>query len=204
MIIRPIHSAGFTLVELMVTVSIAGILMAMAIPSFNDTIQNHRLTTYANEFITAMNLARSEAIKRGQSVTVRVRDNNSAKPLGATTVYWESGWDVFTDADSNGIFDSHNDILIRTFPALKTFFTLRGNSFPSFIRFNSSGRSNRGGSFVLCDNSDASNVPKANSSRRIVVSSSGRIRVGLDTDNNGIPNIDASHDIISCTSPFTT
>ena len=58
-----VKSSGFTLVELMITLAIAGILVAVGIPSFNSTISDSRLTSYANEFVTALNLARSEAIK---------------------------------------------------------------------------------------------------------------------------------------------
>ena len=60
-------SSGFTLVELMITLAIAGILVAVGIPSFNSTISSNRLTSYANELVTALNLARSEAVKRGMS-----------------------------------------------------------------------------------------------------------------------------------------
>ncbi len=90
---QPAHSSGFTLIELMITIIIAAILFSIAIPSFTDTIAANRLTTSANELVTALNLARSEAIKRGMQVTIRNK--------GAAT-QWESGWDVFVDIDGNG------------------------------------------------------------------------------------------------------
>jgi type IV fimbrial biogenesis protein FimT len=191
-------SPGFTLVELLVTLSIAGILVAVGIPSFISTISGNRLTSYANEFITSLNLARSEAVKRGTSVTVRKVDNNSSTQKAANAE-WEDGWDIFTDADKDGDFET-GDVLIKTHSSLKSTYTLRGNSFSNFIRFTSSGQSNTSGSFVICDNSDVLGVPKANTSRLIIVNSTGRIRMGLDANDDDIPNMDttATSNITSC------
>lgn len=58
------HARGFTLVELMVTLAVAGILMLIAIPSFRNITLKHRLTTTANEYVNALNTARMEAVKR--------------------------------------------------------------------------------------------------------------------------------------------
>jgi type IV fimbrial biogenesis protein FimT len=197
--------SGFTLVELMITVSIAGILMAMAIPSFNSTIRSHRLTTYSNQLVTSLNVARSEAVKRGISVTVRKVDSNSSTNLGASAT-WDDGWDIFTDADGDGIFDAGDDVLIKTNPAFHTAFSLRGNNFSNFIRFSPSGQSNTNGSFVICDNSDNNGLPEANTARLIIVNSVGRVRMGLDANNDGIPNTDttasAASNITSCTPTF--
>jgi type IV fimbrial biogenesis protein FimT len=64
-------SRGFTLIELMITVAILAILLGIGVPSFVDFIRNNRASTQANELATALNLARSEAVKRGLPVTLR-------------------------------------------------------------------------------------------------------------------------------------
>ncbi len=177
--------SGFTLLELMVVVTIAAILMAIAIPSFNEAIRNNRLTTYANNLVTAMNLARSEAIKQGMPVTVRRVDNLSSTNSGAN---WEDGWDVFTDVNGNGAFNA-GDILIRTYPPLQNNYTLRGNAvFPAFINFTANGQSNGAGIFMVCDDRDNNAIAEANTSRLIMVNALGRVMMGIDTDNNSIPN----------------
>jgi type IV fimbrial biogenesis protein FimT len=63
---------GFTLLELMVTVAVLAILVTVGVPSFQDLIQNNRVTTQTNELVTALNFARTEAVKRGRNVEVVV------------------------------------------------------------------------------------------------------------------------------------
>jgi type IV fimbrial biogenesis protein FimT len=64
------RAAGFTIIELMITVATASILLAIAVPSFNQLIVSGRLTAQSNDRVAAISLARSEAIKRNASVTL--------------------------------------------------------------------------------------------------------------------------------------
>jgi len=189
--------------ELMVTISIAGILLGVAIPSFTSIISSNRLTTYANELVTALNLARSEAIKRGQPVTIkRISDTFNCNTSGD----WGCGWTIFTDWDGDGTLDVANgDTLLRTYAALPTSFTLRGTtpSYTNRITYQASGIS-ANGSFVICDNSDNNGIPEANTSKLITINSIGRPHIGIDSDKDGIPEKDDSTEINSCiNSPFT-
>lgn len=136
--IPPPASRGFTLLELLVTVSLAAIILAMGVPSFTSMIANNRITTTANDFLGAMALARSEAIKRGQPVTLCKADfsgtapecDSSACSSSSGDHCWEQGWLVFSDVNSNGTVDDDNDTtycegggvdtdcIIRVYPAL--------------------------------------------------------------------------------------
>jgi type IV fimbrial biogenesis protein FimT len=201
-------SLGFTLLELMITVAIAAILLSVAIPSFFASIRSNRLTTDANQLVTAFNLARSEAVKRGGSVTVRRVDANSSTNLGAAA-NWEDGWDVFVDQNANGNFNDDGDAnlcetapaedcLLKTYPALNGTYTLRGDAnFTAFIRYMNNGRSNTAGFFVLCEDSDNNAVPEANTSRVIEVNAVGRVSMGVDANNNQIPERNGA-DIATC------
>jgi type IV fimbrial biogenesis protein FimT len=63
---------GFTLLELMVTLAVLAILITVGIPAFGDMVQNNRVTAQTNELVSALNTARSEAVKRGRNVQVVV------------------------------------------------------------------------------------------------------------------------------------
>jgi type IV fimbrial biogenesis protein FimT len=63
---------GFTLLELMITIAVLAILVTVGVPGFQELIQNNRVTTQTNELVTALNLARTEAVKRGRHVQVAV------------------------------------------------------------------------------------------------------------------------------------
>ena len=84
---------GFSLVELIVAIAIFGILSAIAIPSFNETILSFKLRSYANELVGHANLARGEAIKINAPVTICVSTNGTSCSTAAS---WEDGWIVLS------------------------------------------------------------------------------------------------------------
>jgi type IV fimbrial biogenesis protein FimT len=86
---RPTLQRGFTLIELMVTLTVLGVVLSLGIPSFGKLIAANRITTQTNEFIGALNLARSEAVRRGYAVSIR---SNAGSGINFAT-----GWKVFTD-----------------------------------------------------------------------------------------------------------
>ena len=104
----PKSSTGYTLLELMITLTVAGILMGVAVPSFTSVIDSNRLTTYANDLVTALNYARSEAIKRN----LRISLCKSTTGLSCTTSSnWAQGWIIFTDRNNSATYDSSKTLL---------------------------------------------------------------------------------------------
>jgi len=87
-----VRQRGFSLLELLTTVTVAGILLTIAVPSFFSVTRNSHAVTNANELVSALMIARSEAIRRGSRVTV-CRSADSAT-CGGT---WANGWIVFRD-----------------------------------------------------------------------------------------------------------
>lgn len=107
----PAPNAGFTLVELMVTIAVLAIVLAIAIPSFQDFLRRNRVAAEANNIVSAFAYARSEAVKRAQRITVcGVADPEEATPPCAADS-WASGWIVFIDTGTEG--DSTGDTILR-------------------------------------------------------------------------------------------
>jgi type IV fimbrial biogenesis protein FimT len=126
---------GFTLVELMVVVSIGAILAAIAAPSLRDTLNDFRQKSAHSLLISDMNHARNEAIKRNTRVLICAR--NTAGSACVSDTNWQVGWLVCMDADANGSCDTGtvttpNPIIVR--PALNAALTLTGPTDP--LRFN--------------------------------------------------------------------
>lgn len=77
---RTFRTGGFTLVELLITLVIAGLLLALAVPSFNRLMVSSRLTTQANNAVNLLSYARAEAVKRGVNVQINANGAVSALP----------------------------------------------------------------------------------------------------------------------------
>jgi type IV fimbrial biogenesis protein FimT len=166
---------GFTLIELMMTLTIAVILLTVGIPSFNTTIRNSRMANYVNQFVSALNLARSEALKRNNRVTVLRTGGN-----------WEDGWQVLLDKNSNRVVDDDDEI-IRIFDAFNPGYTLRTQDhFSDWIAFMPTGESvgkkdsldNEDDIFRLCSNEQ---IPS--DGRSISINMSGRIKTNIGTSS---------------------
>jgi type IV fimbrial biogenesis protein FimT len=167
--------AGFTLVELMITLIVAAVLMGIAVPSFKAFIQNSRITAQSNEVLVSLATARSEAIKRNANVVLcRSADPTANTPACSGAGAWETGWIIFQDVDANGAFNG-TDSLLQIHEPLSGNNTLRANGalITSSVIFNRDGTSTLAGSdyFKLCD------TRGAGSARAIVIETTGRARI---------------------------
>lgn len=192
----PRAHAGFTLVELMVTVVVAAILLSLAVPSFHGTLIRNRLATATNEFMGAINYARSEAIKRRGSITLC----KSSTGIGCTMTgsEWEHGWIAFVDRDPYGSRDS-DETLLRVWSALPSGYTLRTSSsnFTNHLRYNALGavaNSSVGGTFALCHNNQRTGA-------RAIIITPLRPRLGLDANGDRIPEKENNTNISTCEAP---
>ena len=175
---------GFTLVELMVTLTIAAILLTMAVPSFSEFVKNNRLVTQTNDLVTTLNLARSEAIKRGDRVTVcKSSDQLSCSGSGS----WDQGWIVFADVAGDGVVTDPSTNIIRVHGQLSGNVTLKGDTnLAAYVSYASSGATRQigggisdtqSGVLILCDDRGFTDAAKG-----IQVSSTGRVSSMAATD----------------------
>ncbi len=173
---------GFTLVEMIITVAIAAIVLGMGVPGFQQLIRANRTVTEVNRLVTALSLARSEAVKRNATVAMcRASGSNCSLAPG---VNWENGWVVFTDnVTQNGTIDAGEQTL-QVYERMPQGYTLRpGPTFTNWIAFQPTGQMLGSGgaaadSFRVCDDTQA-----AAERRLIQVNLVGRANA---SKNNGV------------------
>lgn len=91
--VRRRYGSGFSLVELMVTLAVVSILLGVAVPSYQSFVASTAVTSAANDLVAAINIARSEALKRDGIVTVQALDTSSKD--------FADGYCVVLDAPGN-------------------------------------------------------------------------------------------------------
>jgi type IV fimbrial biogenesis protein FimT len=102
--------SGFTLLELIMTMTVGAILLAIGVPSFRYVTSANRASSEINGLLGDMQFARGEAIKEGQTVTICAAANGAPPCLGTTA--WQNGWIVFSDVAGNGVFGG-TDVLLK-------------------------------------------------------------------------------------------
>ena len=100
-------NTGFTLLELLITVTLISIVMAIGVPSMRDFIKNDRLSTQINTLVGHLAYARSEAVLRHVPVIVCA----SSTLTSCNSSDWAEGWIIFVDDDSNSDLSAGEDLL---------------------------------------------------------------------------------------------
>ena len=162
---------GFSLIELLVVVAMMGILLVVAVPGFQDTIESATTNSQVKVLLTTLNLARSEAIKRSANVSICATNDGVDCAAGE----WNSGWMVFVDnngdADGGAGSVDAGDTVIRVFDTLGAGSTLTYTT--DLFEYNAQGFSDLGAvhTFLLCPSTN-----NANNARSIEIGISGRGR----------------------------
>lgn len=88
------YQKGFTIIELMVTLVVMGVVLGIAIPSFNQQLLNNNSLALGEELVSAVNFARGEAVKRARNVSICARSDSNTCGSSAD---WNNGFIVFVD-----------------------------------------------------------------------------------------------------------
>jgi type IV fimbrial biogenesis protein FimT len=161
---------GFTLIEMMVVLTIVGVFVLIAAPAYDTLIERTRLRSFANEFVASAFLARSEAIKRNEIMTLCVSTDGTSCTGGGE---WEQGWIVM---------DPSNTVIKRQ-QALPSGIILFEQSSTTFtnMEFQPSGVASTPASMKLCKD-----TPEAGTEEKVVtISATGR--PSIQTTTNGCP-----------------
>lgn len=171
--IRAPMTHGFTLVELMVTIFVAAVLMAIAIPSFKHAIQSTQTSAVTNDLLADLKFARTEAVSRGNEVAVSASNNGN----------WNDGWKV-TATLTDGSRET-----VRRHEALKhnymLLFTTAGSPGADHVAFNARGSLEKPDSttcLTISVEQDARQAP-----RRITLRQSGAISQSTLDQDGSIP-----------------
>lgn len=144
---------GFTLLEALVVMALLGVLLALAAPSMSRLRQHHQMQSQAEQLQASLMLARSEAVRRQQRVTLCVL---GAAQTCATQGHWTQGWLVFVDSNNNALREPTESVLLVQ-AALPPFLTLQGNATVNrYVSYGPEGRSQsvsgafQAGTLTLC------------------------------------------------------
>jgi len=157
-------SSGFTIIELMATLVVLGILVTVALPSFSDLVLNTRIKNAASDVYGALALARSEAIKRNANVTIA--------PVGGQ---WANGWQVAAGAT-----------VLQTHAALSNLKVEcpSGTACTQTLTYARTGRLSSGTVSITVD-TIAPTTPRRVVMRCVTVDVSGRVNVTADNNRDG-------------------
>jgi type IV fimbrial biogenesis protein FimT len=163
-----VKDKGFTLVEIMMIMAVLSILVALAAPGLRTLMDKNAVIAQSNELMSNILLARSEAIKREESVVLR--------RVGG----WKDRYRVFVDLNGNNNYNNATEkpIIVDNITPENTVAITGNGHFSTFLRFNSRGRAVIPPSFTtLTPGSDYFKLTRNNQTRYVCFSATGRPRV---------------------------
>jgi type IV fimbrial biogenesis protein FimT len=174
-------SAGFTVVELMITLIIAAVLLTLAAPAFTDLIANNRMRAEVFALRGLLMEARSEAVTERNNVTVCSSDDG--EDCGGN---WNDGYIAFFDTNNDETVDAGERIILERTPNAtridisfsntenRIVYNSRGNAQIPGVTFN--------GTFTFCDDRGADKAAG------LIVSPVGTLSVAIDRDDDDLVN----------------
>ena len=191
---------GYTMLEILMVIAIAAILVAVAVPSLQDTISGNARDSIQLDLMSSLALARSQAVSLSRTVSV-CHSSNQSTCSNTTGSEWNQGWLVFSDFDSDGVIDSGDgDTILQVsnpgndIVSIKLLNSSNSTIAGEKVQFNDDGfleNSSGGAYFKFCD---PDNI--ADNSRALWIANTGRASMSID-DGDGVHD-DLGGNNLSC------
>ncbi len=170
---------GFTLLELMVTLSILAIMMALAFPSFSSLLIKQKIKSKRDELMSAFQYARTEAVTQNRSVSICASPNPwDSSPTCSKSTDWSTGWIVFYDS-SGSSNPSVPATILRSYPqteGIDVNYNTTGAASSNLIRYVATGMMDTTFNPGTFEFSDPKNIA---STRSVIISpTTGQARIG--------------------------
>ena len=169
------RQAGTSLIEVVVVVAVAAVLAGVAAFALQDVGRTARLSGQTYRFLSELNLARSEAIKRNARVVLcKSADGETCIRSGG----WEQGWIVFHDANNNAARDAQEQLIRRSAGGLARFRIVGNETVARYVSFSPFGGARltsgafQAGTITLCQESAG-----PAEGRQLVINAVGRPRI---------------------------
>jgi len=184
---------GFTLYELMITITILGVVLAFGVPNLKAFTQNSRMTSTANDLHAAFLLARSESSRAKTNITVCASANSMAATANCGGT-WDQGYIVFVD-ENGDLLKSQDESVLRAHPKIAKGVSLAVENDATYFSYSSTGLGRQDvdgmSRVVMCD--ERGNVVAAggsSASRLFIVTPLGRATILRDEELIGRALID--------------
>ena len=188
-----VKCTGLTLVEMLTTLAVAGILVASASGGATHLIEQHRASAAVNQMLGAIRFARHAAVTHRSSTTLCPAQAARMDTCGRRNT-WHNGTLVFLDSNANGRFDG-TDVLLRRLPRLQEGDRYYWRSFRNrtYLLIRPDGLTDwQNGNFLFCPESGDPRF-----ARQIVINAQARVRHARDSDGDGIVE-DARGRAVTC------
>ena len=176
-------AAGLTLVELLTTLVVAGILVTAASGGTAHLVDQNRASAAVNQMLGAIRFARHAAVAHRSSATLCPAGGGQSQEKCGRRNTWHNGALVFLDENANGRFDG-SDVLLRRLPPLGEGDRFYWRSFRnrSYLMIRPSGLTDwQNGNFLYCRQGGDPGL-----ARQIVINAQARVRHARDSDGDGI------------------
>jgi type IV fimbrial biogenesis protein FimT len=169
--------AGYSIYDLMVTSVVAGVLSLGAV-GMTGMVQDARMTGMVNQLMGDLNMARSEAIKRGSATSLCASTTGSECEESRE---WDDGWIMFSDTNGNGVPEPGEPILrIQQETAMRFLhFSAWGPGTGRRVTYEADGSTKQNGTFTFCDERGAKKA------KAVILLGTGRPRVSSVSSSNG-------------------